>query len=55
MTFPDGRVKDGMFENNVFKGTTQTVAQDEFLNASINTQQQRYPNAGSTTSNREQP
>jgi len=21
MTFPDGRVKDGLFENNVFKGS----------------------------------
>jgi len=20
MTFPDGRIKDGMFENNIFKG-----------------------------------
>ena len=23
MTFPDGRIKDGYFENNVFKGNTQ--------------------------------
>lgn len=23
MTFPDGRIKDGYFENNVFKGHTQ--------------------------------
>jgi len=23
MTFPDGRIKDGNFENNTFKGTTQ--------------------------------
>jgi hypothetical protein len=23
MTMPDGRVKDGFFENNNFKGTTQ--------------------------------
>ena len=23
MTFPDGRIKDGFFENNVFKGNTQ--------------------------------
>lgn len=23
MTFPDGRIKDGYFENNVFKGATQ--------------------------------
>ena len=22
MTFPDGRIKDGYFENNVFKGNT---------------------------------
>jgi len=29
MTFPDGRVKDGLFENNVFKGTTTTGKQHE--------------------------
>jgi hypothetical protein len=28
MTFPDGRVKDGYFENNVFKGNTQMVMND---------------------------
>jgi hypothetical protein len=45
MTFPDGRIKDGLFENNVFKGqttqqsnTTMSVngTQDDFLNTSIN-------------------
>jgi hypothetical protein len=25
MTFPDGRVKDGFFENNVFKGNLQVT------------------------------
>ena len=25
MTFPDGRIKDGFFHNNVFKGNTQIV------------------------------
>ena len=28
MTFPDGRIKDGYFENNVFKGNTQMVMND---------------------------
>ena len=23
MTFPDGRIKDGYFENNIFKGKTE--------------------------------
>lgn len=26
MTFPDGRIKDGYFENNNFKGTTYTAS-----------------------------
>ena len=25
MTFPDGRIKDGYFDNNVFKGQTKMV------------------------------
>ena len=25
MSFPDGRIKDGYFENNVFKGNTQIL------------------------------
>jgi len=25
MTFPDGRIKDGYFDNNVFKGQTKIV------------------------------
>lgn len=28
MTFPDGRVKDGYFENNVFKGNV--VVKNDF-------------------------
>lgn len=32
MTFPDGRVKDGYFENNVFKGNTQ-IANDSMSNS----------------------
>ena len=34
MTFPDGRVKDGYFENNVFKGNTQIANDSISLNAS---------------------
>lgn len=33
MTFPDGRVKDGYFENNVFKGNTQILASDSVSNS----------------------
>jgi len=42
MTFPDGRIKDGLFENNVFKGAMPanynetTKLSDTFLNSSIN-------------------
>lgn len=28
MTFPDGRIKDGYFENNIFKGKTQIKNED---------------------------
>ena len=33
MTFPDGRVKDGYFENNVFKGVNNAIS-DTPLNES---------------------
>jgi len=33
MTFPDGRVKDGYFENNVFKGNTQILANESVSNS----------------------
>jgi hypothetical protein len=26
MTFPDGRIKDGYFDNNVFKGNTHIMS-----------------------------
>lgn len=35
MTFPDGRVKDGYFENNVFKGNTMTSENSLNLTAYI--------------------
>ena len=28
MSFPDGRIKDGYFENNVFKGNTQIINEE---------------------------
>lgn len=30
MSFPDGRIKDGFFENNVFKGNTVIKNEDNF-------------------------
>lgn len=58
MTFPDGRIKDGLFENNVFKGKTiggngsnpsetQTNIQERFLNST-------FQNDMNTTIQREQ-
>lgn len=29
MTFPDGRIKDGIFDNNIFKGNVQVVEGSE--------------------------
>jgi hypothetical protein len=26
MTFPDGRIKDGNFDSNVFKGNTKNIS-----------------------------
>ena len=34
MSFPDGRIKDGFFENNVFKGNTQVVNENAGYNQS---------------------
>lgn len=34
MTFPDGRIKDGLFENNVFKGSMK-VAEGSMAEAQI--------------------
>jgi hypothetical protein len=34
MTFPDGRIKDGYFDNNIFKGSVQVK---EGSDADVNT------------------
>lgn len=40
MTFPDGRVKDGYFENNVFKGNNTEIS-DNSLNMTSDMRQER--------------
>jgi hypothetical protein len=36
MTFPDGRIKNGLFENNVFKGANSNQSvQEQFLNTQV--------------------
>lgn len=34
MTFPDGTVKEGYFENNTFKGTSATLSGAGFIGGS---------------------
>jgi hypothetical protein len=41
MTFPDGRIKDGLFENNMFKGAIK-VKEGSVVEKSLVTPQEEY-------------
>ena len=60
MTFPDGTVKEGYFENNIFKGTSATISGGGLIGGStdlssnrssiVNVLPPRAPSRGKSTS-----